>query len=99
MGCFWSRGRRGGSTHKDKACEHLGTIFPRTSQDPNLRLRDFLQHFSNVPSVKRPVGFAKILYQGRPLAPPQAPKNAPKQFKRNVLGTTRGAHLGEEHVK
>ena len=40
-----------------------------------------------------------VPYQGRPLAPPQAPKNAQKYFKRNVLGTTQGAPLGEEHVK
>ena len=36
------------------------------------------QHFSNMPSVKWPVGFAKVPYQGRPLATPQAPKNAQK---------------------
>ena len=30
---------------------------------------------------------------------PQAPKNAQKELKRKLPGTTRGAHLGEEHVK
>ena len=59
------------------------------------------QHFSNVPSVKWPMGFAKVPYQGRPLSPPRPPKNAQTKLKRKVLGTPppRGAHLGEEHVK
>ena len=39
-------------------------------------LGPFRQHFSNMPAVKWPVGFAKVPYQGRPLAPPQAPENA-----------------------
>ena len=48
--------------------------------------------------VSRLLGFAKVPYEGRPLSPPQAPKNAQRYSKRNVLGTARGAHLGEEHV-
>ena len=42
----------------------------------------YYQHFSNMPSVKWPVGFVKVPYQGRPLAPPQAlrmPKNNSKE--------------------
>ena len=44
--------------------------------------RKIFQHFSNMPSVKWPLGFAKVPYQGHPLSLPgplRMPKSNPKE--------------------
>ena len=44
-------------------------------------------------------GFCKGTVPGAPPLPFPGPLRMPKKIIQNVLGTTRGAHLGEEHVK
>ena len=56
------------------------------------------QHFSTFREVTLLV-FEKVAYQGPSSPLPTPPRSSPKYVKRNVLGTTQGAHLGEEHVK